>query len=155
MKRITVFYFLGFLLFFISCDKNRIFEKYIDFENSEWSYENNASFEVSIKDTASKKLFINFRHTYFFKTRNVLLKMHVEDPKGKKETIHLNIPLSEPNGKWYADCSGDICSIQKEIEYAFTDTGKYLFWLEQDMRVNPLTNVLSVGLRVEKTNQPK
>ncbi len=153
MKRVPVFYILFFIVFFISCDKNRVFEKYIDLKNAEWSYDNKVLFEIPIEDTTSKKIFLNFRHNYFFKTRNVLLILHAENPKGEKETIHLNIPLSEPNGKWYADCSGDVCNLQKEIEYSFSDTGTYVFWLEQDMRVNPLANVLSVGLRVEKTNQ--
>lgn len=136
-----------------SCDENRVFEENIDFLNAEWTYENEITFQVSLTDQTPKNAFINFRHSYFFSKRNVILDLSVKNPKGEINKKSINIPLSEPNGMWYGDCSGDICTIQFPIkEYAnhsFIDTGLYEFTISQDMRINPLPNVMAVGLRIE------
>lgn len=141
-----------------SCDENRVYEKNIDFESYEWTYEDVQSFEVEILDSKAKSVFVNFRHTYFFGARNVILNLEVKTPKDSIFELPLNILLSEPNGMWYSECSGDICDfkypVQTLTDYSFQDTGIYTFALAQNMRVNPLPNVMGVGIRVENTNKP-
>jgi|TARA_B110000908_G_C10045504_1_gene353829 gliding motility-associated lipoprotein GldH len=149
MKKIGLLVFVVLVTFLISCDKTRFFDENIDFQDHSWSYENKVFFEISNTDEEAKKLFVNFRHSSLFPNRNVLLKAFVQNPKGEKETIHINIPLSEPNGKWYGDCSGDVCSIKYPIAYELKDTGIYIFGIVQDMRVNPLQGAISIGLRLE------
>lgn len=150
MKAIN--YISFFILFIIiSCDDNRIFEKNIDIQNNEWDVNNNLDFEVKIKNTNLKKVFVNFRHTSEFNYRNVILELIVTNPKAIKDTLNINIPLSEPNGKWYGDCTGNICNLQHSIKYNFSDTGLYKFSFLQNMRENPLSNTLSVGLRIENS----
>jgi gliding motility-associated lipoprotein GldH len=65
----------------------------------------------------------------------------------------VNLPMSEPDGKWFGKCMGDNCyvsiSIQKNAR--FPQKGKYIFTIQQDMRTNPLQNIRYVGLRVEKS----
>lgn len=147
-----------FSLFFIlsACDESRVFEKNIDFEGYKWTYENKATFDVEIADNDLKTVFINFRHTYFFNTRNVILDLEVKTPADSVYTIPVDILLSEPNGMWHSECSGDICDFKFPIKeftnYSFADTGNYKFTLTQNMRVNPLANVMGVGLRIEKAN---
>lgn len=144
--------FLG-LLFLTSCDENRVYEKNEDIYLFEWDYEDKKVFEIEILDKLPKTIFVNFRHTYFFEARNVILDLEIRTPKDSIYQIPINMLLSEPNGKWYGECSGDICDIKTPINeftnYSFLDTGKYTFTLVQNMRVNPLPNVMSVGIRVE------
>lgn len=149
MKKIGLLITVVLVTLLISCDKSRYFEKNTNFEANAWAYENTIPFEIANTDLVEKKLFINFRHSSLFPNRNVLLKAFIENPKGEKETIHINIPLSEPNGQWYGDCSGDICNIQYPVAYELKDTGNYVFGIVQDMRVNPLEGAISIGLRVE------
>lgn len=141
------------LVLLSSCDKNRVYEKNIDFEGYKWTYEDKKTFEVEIADSELKTVFVNFRHTYFFEARNVILNLEVKTPKDSVFELPLNILLSEPNGMWYSECSGDICDIKYPIKeftnYSFPDTGVYTFTLAQNMRVNPLANVMAVGLRLE------
>lgn len=148
---------VSLFVFFSSCDENRVYEKNIDFTSYEWKYEDAKVFEIDIADAAPKTIFVNFRHTYFFETRNVLLNLEVKFPNDSILKMPVDILLSEPNGMWHSECSGDICDFKFPIEaftnYSFADTGKYIFTLTQDMRVNPLKNVMAVGLRVE--NQTK
>lgn len=149
--------FVSIMILFISCDKNRVFEENKDFDGFRWDYADAKVFEVAIEDAAPKSVFINFRHTYFFETRNVRLNMEVKFPNDSIAKLPINILLSEPNGMWHSECSGDICDFKFPVEaftnYSFADTGKYTFTLTQDMRVNPLPNVMAVGLRVENLNK--
>lgn len=144
---------LGFLvtIFLVSCDKNRVFEQNIDIAESDWYYDDTVSFEVSITDTLPKNVFVNFRHSFYFGWRNAWLELKTTAPNGEFGTQAVNIQLSQPDGKWYGDCSGDICMMQFPvvIGYQFPDTGTYRFQFVQDMRQDPLANVMSVGLRVE------
>lgn len=149
MKKIGLLIILVVVSFLSSCDKSRYFEKNTDLIDQAWSYGNAISFEIVNSDLLEKKLFVNFRHSSLFPYRNLLLKTLVQNPQGGKETIHINIPLSEPNGKWYGDCSGDVCIVQYPIYYQLKDTGNYVFEIIQDMRVNPLQGAISVGLRAE------
>jgi len=152
------FFFPLFTLFILtsSCDKNRIYEKNIDIANYEWTYENAIKFEAEIIDANPKNLFINIRHTHFFEARNIILKLEIESANKEKLEQTINIPLSEPNGMWYGECFGDICDIQFPLKdytsYSFPNMGKYTFTISQDMRIDPLPNVMSVGLRIENSN---
>lgn len=153
MWMITIFA----LFIFSSCDKATVFEQNTDLKHFEWTYDNIISYAVEINDLEPKNVFINFRHTHFFGFRNVRLKLKFVSPSAKETLTNINIPLSEPNGRWYGDCYGDICDIQYLIpkfeHYIFNETGTYTFSIIQDMRDNPLKNVMSSGLRIEKANK--
>lgn len=149
MKNVQYLLFLAFTSFFISCDDGRVFEENTDIKGFDWFYENEISFNVDIADLTKKNILINFRHTPFFESRNVLLKVKVKNPKGEETVVNVNIPLSEPNGVWYGECTGNICDIQHPLDYNITEIGKYTFTLIQDMRTDPLYNTMSVGLRIE------
>lgn len=144
-------YFLLFIisLSLFSCDKNRIYELNTDIKNNNWTYIDKKDFEFNITKTNSIQALINFRHTSNFSSRNIILLLQSTNPKGIKDTININIPLSEPNGMWYGKCSGNICNIQYPLDFNFTDTGKYIFSLQQNMRKNPLPNAMSIGIRIE------
>lgn len=138
-----------------SCDKNRVYEQNIDIPNMDWEYTNVASFEFEINDNLPKNLTINLRHSFHFGWRNIWLKSAITFPNDSIYELPLNVELSQPNGKWFGKCTGDICFYQYKVSefqnYNFTDTGKYTFSIEQDMRQNPLPYIMSVGLRVENT----
>lgn len=132
-----------------SCDNNRVFEKNTDFKLFEWEHDSEVVFNFKIEDEKPKNVLVNFRHTSVFLSRNVLLSLKITNPKNETEKIDINIPLSEPNGMWFGDCSGNICDIQFPINYTFIDTGNYIFSFTQNMRENPLSNIMSIGLRIE------
>jgi len=151
IKNAIIIAFIAISLF--SCDNNRVFEENTDFKLFDWKYDEKVDFEFKLEDTTPKNIFVNFRHTSIYSYRNAILKLTVTNPKGEKEILDINIPLSEPNGMWFGECSGNICDIKYPINYSFTEKGLYVFSFEQNMRENPLTNVMSVGLRIEKQNK--
>lgn len=160
MKLTSIYgiFLLALIAMLSSCDSKRVFEKNTDFEKMEWTYENPAAFDFSIKDNAPKNLLVNVRHTFHFEWRNIWMKMAITFPNDSVYEMPLNIQLSQPNGKWFGKCTGDICFFQYTLpeyeNYTFQDTGKYTIVITQDMRQNPLPEIMSIGLRVENAQKP-
>ena len=81
--------------------------------------------------------------------------MYVKTPGDsviKKERI--NIPLAEPTGKWLGRGMGEIYEQRMQLDLKgfinFSRKGNYRVSMEQNMRINPLPEVMDVGLRIEK-----
>lgn len=141
------------LLCFTSCDPNRLYETNIPVADQKWSYDDIKSYTVDVKDTVTRyNIYINIRHSFQFDWRNLYVQVGTQMPDGKKIEKRVNLPLCESDGKWYGSCLGDNCDIPVMIQHdaKFPQPGKYTFTIRQDMRSNPLVNIKSVGLRVEK-----
>lgn len=141
------------LLCITACNPNRLYETNTPIANEKWSYDDVKTFAVEVKDTTTRyNIFINVRHSFLFDWRNVYVQVGTQFPDGKKIEKRVNLPLCESDGKWYGSCLGDNCDIPIEIQHEakFPLPGKYIFTIRQDMRVNPLTKIKSVGLLVEK-----
>ena len=137
-----------------SCDKTRVYEENEQIANYKWSYDDAKTFVAEIKDTTQRyNIYVNVRHSFQFEWRNAWVKIQTTFPDGKSFEKRINLVLSEPDGHWNGDCLGDNCDIQVVIQNnaVFPQPGKYTFKIAQDMRVNPLNAVKSVGLRIEKT----
>ena len=65
------------------------------------------------------------------------------------------MPLSQPDGQWYGDCTGDVCLVQLPLKsmtnFSFPTTGTYVFSLNHEMREDPLKATLSAGIRIENS----
>jgi gliding motility-associated lipoprotein GldH len=140
-------------LTFTSCDKARVFEENQQITDYKWKYEDAKTFVAEIKDTTQHyNLYINVRHSFQFDWRNAWVKITTTFPDGKSFDKRVNLVLSEPDGRWLGDCLGDNCDMQVQIQQnaIFPKPGKYTFKIAQDMRVNPLVAVKSVGMRIER-----
>lgn len=156
MSKLQLYIVFIFAAFYISaCDEHRVFEREIDFKKQEWLSSDTLDFVAQIEDQKPKSLYINVRHRFDFNWRNVWLNLGIYFPNDSLYEMPINIPLSQPDGQWFGDCSGDICRIQFPIStytnYAFPDTGEYLFRLSHEMREDPLMEIMSAGIRVEHT----
>jgi gliding motility-associated lipoprotein GldH len=143
-------------LAFTSCDKLRIMEVNQQIAGYKWDYADPKTFEADIKDTtAHYNLYINVRHSFQFDWRNAWVKIETTFPDGKSFEKRINLVLSEPDGHWLGDCLGDNCDMQLSIQQnaIFPQAGKYKFKITQDMRVNPLTKIKSIGMRIEKAGK--
>lgn len=139
-----------------ACDKTRVMEVNQQIAGYKWDYADAKTFEADISDTTSHyNLYINVRHSFQFDWRNVWVKIQTTFPDGKSQEKRVNLILSEPDGHWFGDCLGDNCDMQVSIQQnaIFPEVGKYKFSIAQDMRVNPLVKIKSVGLRIEKAQK--
>lgn len=164
MTRTTNSYVAGLLLtlaavlILSSCDKARLMEENQQISNNSWEYKDAKQFTAEISDTAQTyNLYVNVRHSFQFEWRNVWVNIKTVFPDGKTFDKRVNLVLSEPDGHWYGDCLGDNCDLQVNIQNNafFPQKGKYTFVVTQDMRVNPLPFVKSVGMRIERTGEEK
>lgn len=135
------------------CDKTLVMEKNAEIKNYRWDYADVKTFEAEIADTSlTYNLYVNMRHAFSFEWRNAWVDIETVFPDGTTFHKRVNLPLSQPDGQWFGDCLGDNCDIQVPIQSNayFPQPGRYIFKLKQDMRVNPLGKVKSIGMRIEK-----
>ena len=140
-----------------SCDKQVLMEENQSIKDFNWAYEDVKTFTADIADTAiTYNISVNIRHSFQFDWRNVWVNIETVFPDGHKFTKRVNLLLSEPDGHWYAKCLGDNCDLQVPIQQNayFPQPGEYTFRIWQDMRVNPLPRIKSIGLRIEKYKAP-
>lgn len=153
MKRISLAILAASAVLLTSCDSNRLYETNTPVKSEKWSYADIKSYTVDVQDTTTRyNIYINLRHSFQFDWRNVYVQVGTQLPDGKKMEKRVNLPLCEPDGKWYGSCLGDNCDVPVMIQHdaRFPMVGKYTFTLRQDMRVDPLEKIKSVGLRIEK-----
>ena len=139
-----------------SCkDLNTVVDNNTEISGRNWSYTEKVQVPVIITDTdIAYNLYFNLRHTAAYKYSNIFLLIHIIAPDGKKTTERKEFRLALPDGEWLGSGSGNMYSYQflfKE-DFKFTNSGKYIIQLEQNMRDNPLDYVVDAGIRVEKAN---
>lgn len=150
---ISISAYLLISIFLSSCDKTAVLEQNQVIIDHKWDYTDAKTFTAEITDTVQHyNIYVNLRHSFEFEWRNAWVKIETTFPDGRQFERRVNLVLSEPDGVWHGDCLGDNCDVQVLIqENAFFPlTGKYTFKISQDMRVNPLTAVKSIGMRIEK-----
>ncbi len=148
-----LFILLSSALIFSGCEQSRVFDKNVSLPKTGWEYDQPQAFDVFINDTTvSYNLYINVRHTDAFKYNNIWVKMTTVFPDSSMIEKDLNVPLAEKTGEWTGICVDGICfnSVLMQSNFSFNKIGKYTFVLEQDMRLNPLPNILDIGIKVEK-----
>ncbi|MCA5005388.1 gliding motility lipoprotein GldH [Sphingobacterium bovistauri] len=151
MNRFLAFIFLLFSLG--SCMDNSSFEENKVIANRSWDYAQIPTFSVKIKDNKAKyDVLISVRHTNQYDFSNLFILLH-EKGKGLLDTAYRKeIKLAELDGKWTGKSSGSLYETQylAKENFTFPDTGTYTFSIEQNMRVNPLTEISDVGIKLLK-----
>ena len=131
-----------------------VFEKNIPFDNHEWPSALKPDIVFEISDTVSLyNIYIVLRHTDAYHFNNIYVRATVREPgeeKGRSGDYDLQLAT---NGKgWIGTAMDDIYDARLLVQpkTRFRKSGIYHITLEQLMREDPLKNVLSAGLRVER-----
>ena len=145
--------------FALSCNKNRIFEEHnTNFPKFRWDKSNIVEFSPEITDNnCDYKIFIAVRHIAGFQLKDINVKLDIISPSGEVTTKDYTLPLYNKNNEALSDCAGDYCDLESMIEknFKFKETGKYKFRLSHQMSINPIPNVMEVGLIIDKLGQTK
>lgn len=134
-----------------SCFSDALFEENKAISNRAWSYEEKPSFDVHIKDnTVPYNVYINLRHTNEYDFSNLFVLLHEKGSQLKDSAYRKEIPLAALDGRWYGKSAGNLYEVQylAKEKFLFPDTGTYTFSMEQNMRENPLKNIVDVGIKV-------
>jgi len=160
MLQNRIFFFLIplFIAVFVltACDSKRYFEDNKPIVKGNWKSDEKAYFNVQITDTLSRyDFFLNVRNSVDYPYSNLYLFIHTTSPAGKKAQDTVECQLADYTGKWLGSGFGSIkfnrFLIQKRVN--FRQKGRYIFEIEQAMRVKELKGIMDVGIRIEK--EPK
>lgn len=143
------------VVFFTSCDRNRVFEENISIPDNRWLSDKPVVLQMNITDTVlPHNVYINLRNASHYPFSNIFLFLNTTFPDGRRDRDTLEIMLAGPDGKWLGDGLGDIWDnrVLFKKNVAFPQAGEYRFELIQAMRLDPLPGIMDVGMRVEKSN---
>ncbi|GAB4000531.1 hypothetical protein GCM10028807_53810 [Spirosoma daeguense] len=146
---------LSLLLLAVGCDTNAVYKEYADIEGGKWYIKNAPSFTFEIADTTtSYNIYYNLRNSLSYGYYNLYLTRYLRDASGKEIESRLDelILMDPKTGKPNGDGLGDIFDHKflMKRNYRFPKAGKYTMEIRQYMRQDPLLNILSVGITVEK-----
>jgi gliding motility-associated lipoprotein GldH len=100
-------------------------------------------------------LYTVLRHNDAYRFNNIWLEVEFGMGADQIFSGKVNMPLGSDANGWFGIGMNDIWEHRHKINTQpvyFPKPGIYNFSVKQIMRENPLPNVLSAGLRVEKVN---
>ncbi len=143
------------ILLLNACTKINVYEKRIIIPKHQWDKSFVPSF--TFENFTAKKtnfIFVILRHLNNYPYSNINIKLSIKNEKDSIITKEFNIPLTKNNAnkEWANKGMDDIYEIKYPLVPFSGDPGKYTFTIENIMRDNPLPEVLSVGLALERKN---
>jgi gliding motility-associated lipoprotein GldH len=142
---------LAVLLF--SCNKNKVFEQSIKFDNYDWKLGQTLKFEVAIEDTASYyNVIVEVRHTDNYPYDGLLINMSYNAPNGEMHTKNHKLNFRNDAGGFIGEGSGDIWdeSVAVMEKVKFNSVGIYKFEITSNMPKTPVQGIMELGLSIEK-----
>ncbi len=151
----SFFLFTGlFCLLLFSCKQIDLFEKNTAIPKHAWQSNFIVTGSFEITDTLSYyNIFLVIRHTDAYKYNNIWLNIGLQAPGDSLYVQKVNLQLGSDATGWEGTGMNDIWEVRKLLNgepRRFKKTGIYPFSIAQVMRENPLFNIMSIGLRVEK-----
>ncbi len=153
MKQLALVILLALAI--VGCDTNAVYKEYTDIEDGKWYIKNAPSFTFDIKDASIPyNIYYNLRNSLSYGYYNLYLTRYLRDSTGRELESRLDelILMDPKTGKPNGDGIGDIFDHKflMKRNYRFPKPGQYTMQIRQYMRQDPLLNVLSVGITVEK-----
>jgi gliding motility-associated lipoprotein GldH len=145
--------FLSLLLILTACDPGRIYEKNLPVDAGGWLYSDYLDFEVNIPDTVSAyNIYLNVRHSDLYAYSNLWVQLQTMLPDSSVMNDKVQVELALTDGQWTGNCIDGICmnSVLIRSNVVFPKPGTYRFRIIQDMRQDPLPEILNAGLKLER-----
>lgn len=152
---LKILLFLTLSVLFIGCDSAYIYEKNSNLKGN-WNRYDTASFRIEIDDTISYyNLYVDIRNNNNYRYSNLYIFFHTGFPNGISTHDTIEFIIAGRDGKWLGKGLGDIkeSNIPIKMNFLFPLSGEYIFRLEQAMRVEDLTGIEDIGIRIEKVIQ--
>lgn len=141
-----------------ACSSETVFKDNADLPDGKWYIKNVPSFTFEIEDASlTYNLYYNVRNNISYPYYNLYLSRYLYNSQGKVINSKLDelILADASTGKPFGSGLGDICDhkVLAISKYKFPAKGKYTFKIAQYMRQNPLPDVLSVGVSIERATE--
>ncbi len=152
-----IVYLVSAFILISACKGSTDFKEIRDLKNSEWTIAKKEVFEFEIKDTVSTyKVNYLIRNAVSYPYYNLYLSYSLLEPTQKQMSNAMDevILFNQKTGKPYGDGLGDIfdnrVAAPKLQAVKFSKVGKYKIKIGHNMRPDPLTGIMSIGVEVIK-----
>lgn len=136
-----------------SCsDKAKFEEHQSTGDGKRWEQEKIFSFKPNIEDVSKKyQIILALRHVDGFQLRALPVAVKIVDPDGAQTIKPYSFKVFNDKNECLSECAGDFCDLEKVIEdnYTFAKKGIYTFEIIHTSNINPIPNVLEIGLIVK------
>jgi len=147
--------FILLCIFFVlsGCETKQLFEQSTIYPNHNWPSKQATKYQFNVTDTAaSYKIFFVIRHHNAYHYKNIWLDLIIKSPKNAITKQVLNLNLADDARGWLGSGMDDI--YDQRIPMTATpirfNMGINEISVQHTMREDPLENILSTGIRVEK-----
>lgn len=151
----VVFLFVIIHLIFSSCRNKTILNNKTIFQENDWYWSDSFKDTIRVTDTINTyNIFITIDLDENYQYSNLYLFVNTILPDSSILTDTVNFYLADEKGKWHSkNRFGKISNkLPYKVNVRFPYKGEYVFDVEQAMRVNPLKNVKSCGIKIEYFN---
>ena len=154
IKFVKLCIFCAFL-FFVSCDRSKVFDLYLEVDSHGWQATDTIDFEFEIdsQENIYYNALISLRNNNDYSYANIFFFVDVEYPNGLHRTDTLQYILAAPDGKWLGSGVGEIkYNLLKFKENETMQSGLYKYKIVHGMRDDVLIGIEDIGLRIERSN---
>ena len=141
---------LALVLILSGCRQVQLYERLQNIQKAEWHNHYVPTFTFDITDTTKLyNVYAVVRHTNAYPYNNLWVKAGIIPPGDTLRTRRFDLKLAASD-KWLGSGMDDIWEHRVELFSGMPlKAGRYNFTLQQDMRQNPLPEIMQVGIRVE------
>jgi gliding motility-associated lipoprotein GldH len=144
------------LLTTFACKENFYFESDKVLKADQWSYQDSLDFTFTIADTSNLyNIYLDITHSTEYPYQNIYLQITTQYPSGERIKERLPIDFADKTGRWYGNCDSEWCKLRVNLQgnAFFNSPGKHTITLEQNMRVESLSGVRELSLKLEDKGQ--
>jgi gliding motility-associated lipoprotein GldH len=153
LKNKIAFILLSIFFVLSGCETKQLFEQSTIYPNHNWPSKQATKYQFNVTDTAANyKIFFVIRHHNAYHYKNIWLDLSIKSPTNAITKQVLNLNLADDARGWLGTGMDDI--YDQRIPMTATpirfNKGIHEITVQHTMREDPLENILSTGIRVEK-----
>jgi len=146
---------LIFVSFFTlsSCNFSSVYNENVTIKDAKWFKDEAARFEVQINDSLTNyDFYLNLRNTTDYRYSNLYIFLMTRFPNGNITRDTIECILADTKGRWlgkgWSNLKENNILLKKQLQFPMT--GKYVFFVQQAMRVDTLEGIHDVGLQIKE-----
>jgi gliding motility-associated lipoprotein GldH len=153
LKNKIAFILLSIFFVLSGCETKQLFEQSTIYPNHNWPSKQATKYQFNVTDTAATyKIFFVIRHHNAYHYKNIWLDFIIKSPTNAITKQVLNLNLADDAKGWLGTGMDDIYDqrIPMTASPIRLNKGINEISVQHTMREDPLDNILSTGIRVEK-----
>ena len=149
--------FVALLFTIVSCDSARTYEKWVDFDEMQWSADSIVTFDMELGDSlAEYDLVFGVRNTNLYPYQNLWLMMSLDGPDSISFQDTIQLQLAKIDGEWLGTRGAHLYTTMLPLyrDVKFYKPGSYALSIMHGMRTETgnLDGIASIGFRIEQND---